>query len=61
VVAAVAPQAGEGPAPELRPASVAAWRAVRARLDARHEQRRATRRFRQDPTAYLAALEARLL
>ena len=61
VVAAVATQAAAVTAPELRPASVATWRAVRARLDARHEHRRAARRFRRHPAAYLAALEARLL
>ena len=61
VVAAVATQAAEVPAADLRPQSVAIWRGVRARLDARHARRRAARRFRKDPTAYLAALEARLL
>ena len=61
VVAAVATQAAELPAPELRPRDVAVWRAMRTRLEMRHERRRAARRFRRDPAAYLAALEARLL
>ena len=61
VVAAVATQVAEVPAPDLRPRDLAAWRAVRARVDARHAWRRAARRFRRDPAAYLAALEARLL
>ncbi len=61
VVAAVATQAAAVPAPELRPRDVAAWRALRARLETRHARRRAARRFRRDPAAYLAALEARLL
>ncbi len=61
VVAAVATQTADVPASALRPASVAAWRAVRVRLETRHERRRAARRFRRDPAAYLAALEARLL
>ena len=61
VVAAVATQAAEVPAAELRPRDVAAWRAMRGRLEVRHARRRAARRFRRDPAAYLAALEARLL
>jgi hypothetical protein len=61
VVAAVATQAAEVRAADLRPRDVTIWRAVRARLETRHERRRASRRFRRDPVAYLAALEARLL
>ena len=61
VVAAVATQAAEVAAPALRPRDLAAWRAVRARLETRHARRRAAQRFRRDPAAYLAALEARLL
>ena len=37
------------------------WTALRHTLDARHERRRSQRRFRRDPKAYLAALEAQLL
>jgi hypothetical protein len=61
VVAAVATQASELAAAELRPQNIAAWQALRAQLETRHEQRRAARRFRRDPATYLAALEARLL
>lgn len=46
---------------ELRPRDLAAWRALRQRLDARHQTRRAQARFRRDPSAYLAALETQLL
>ena len=61
VVAAVATQVAPWSAPELRPTDVAAWRRLRAALEARQEQRRAARRFRRDPAAYLATLEAQLL
>ncbi len=61
VVAAVATQVSDIAASDLQPRNLAAWQAMRARLEARHERRRAARRFRRDPAAYLAALEARLL
>ncbi len=61
VVAAVATQVVEVAASDLRPRELAAWQAIRARLEARHARRRASRRFRRDPAAYLAILEARLL
>ncbi len=61
VVAAVATHLAPWSAPELRPADLAVWRELRAELDARHERRRASRRFRRDPAAYLAPLEAQLL
>ncbi len=61
VVAAVASQTAEIQAADLRPREVATWRTVRARLEMRHARRRAARRFRRDPAAYLAALEERLL
>jgi len=38
-----------------------AWRALRARFDPRQQARVAQRRFRQDPQAYLIALESRLI
>ncbi len=60
VVAAVATQLRVWPAEALRPGSVAAWRQLRKELEVRHEARRAQRRFRRDPAAYLAQLEARL-
>jgi hypothetical protein len=61
VVAAVATQVKEWPGDALRPCSVAAWRQLRMELEVRHEARRASRRFRKDPTKYLAQLEAHLL
>lgn len=61
VVAAVATPLGAWSAQELRRASVAAWRTLREKLEARHEARRAQRRFRRDPAAYLATLEDTLL
>jgi hypothetical protein len=45
----------------LRPPSLARWRALRQHLTQRQETRRAQRRFRHDPAAYLATLEAILL
>ena len=61
VVAAVATQLASWRAQDLRPGDVAAWRQLRTELEARHARRRAARRFRRDPAAYLAGLEARLL
>jgi hypothetical protein len=46
---------------ELRPRDLTTWRALRQRLDARHQTRRAQTRFRRDPAAYLTALEGQLL
>ena len=57
VVAAVATPLGAWTAEELRPASVEVWRTLREKLEAR----RAARRFRRDPAAYLAKLEEYLL
>ncbi len=61
VVAAVATQLRLWPTEALRPGRVAAWRKLREKLEARHEVRRAARRFRRDPVAYLAKLEDTLL
>ncbi len=61
VVAAVATPLRSWTAKELRPASVEGWRTLREKLEARHEARRAARRFRRDPVAYLAKLEDALL
>ena len=41
--------------------SVEVWRKLREKLEVRHEARRAPRRFRRDPAAYLAKLEDSLL
>jgi len=48
-------------ATDLRPRDLEAWRQVRQQMTVRHESRRAQWRFRKDPAAYLAALEAQLL
>jgi hypothetical protein len=46
---------------ELRRPNLERWRGLRHALDLRQEARRQQGRFRKDPAAYLAALEARLL
>ena len=46
---------------ELRPKDYQRWRDLRRQLRQREETRRKPRRFRKDPAAYLAAIEARLL
>ncbi len=61
VVAGAATLLGGIDGPALAPTDVAAWRALRARLDVRHEGRRRQLRFRRDPAGYLRALEAQLL
>jgi hypothetical protein len=48
-------------AQELCPRDREAWRKLRRELDERAESRRAQRRFRHDPAAYLAKLEQQLL
>lgn len=45
----------------LRPRDLAAWKRQRQQVEARHATRRAQARFRRDPHAYLASLEATLL
>lgn len=46
---------------ELHPHDYQAWRHLREQLSFREETRRRQWRFRKDPVAYLAAIEARLL
>ncbi len=46
---------------DLRPRDREAWRKLRQELKERAETRRAQRRFRRDPAAYLAQLEQQLL
>lgn len=46
---------------DLRPRDREAWRKLRRDLEDRAESRRAQRRFRKDPAAYLAKLEQQLL
>jgi hypothetical protein len=48
-------------AEDLRPRDYLQWRNLRAQLQQREECRRQQFRFRKDPAAYLAALEAQLL
>ncbi len=48
-------------ADDLRPRDLAVWKALRQRIAVRHELRRRQARFRRDPVAYLATLEACLL
>jgi hypothetical protein len=60
LVAAVATRSQTFAATDLCPTDLVAWRALRGQLQARQEARRAQRRFRQDPAAYLTALEQQL-
>jgi hypothetical protein len=60
VVAAVATRTQPFGADELAPHDLGRWRELRQELEYRHEARRAQRRFRREPAAYLAALEAQL-
>jgi hypothetical protein len=46
---------------ELRPKDYQRWRDLRRQLQQREETRRQQWRFRKDPAAYLAHIEARLL
>jgi hypothetical protein len=46
---------------DLRPRDYQRWRDLRRQLRQREETRRQQWRFRKDPAAYLAAIEARLL
>ncbi len=46
---------------ELQPSDYQRWRDLRRQLQQREESRRQQWRFRKDPAAYLAAIEARLL
>jgi hypothetical protein len=48
-------------AADLSPRDLALWKALRQRIAVRHELRRRQARFRRDPAAYLATLEACLL
>lgn len=60
VVAAVATRQRPFSADDLAPPDLERWRELRADLEYRHEARRAQRRFRREPAAYLAGLEAQL-
>ncbi len=61
VVAAVATGLHPFTGADLRPHDLAQWQAVRQSVEYRHEARRAQRRFRRAPAAYLAQCEDLLL
>jgi hypothetical protein len=61
LVAAVATRLKPPTPTQLRPTDLTAWQTLRADLEYRHEARRAQGRFRRDPPAYLARVEATLL
>jgi hypothetical protein len=61
VVAILSGGQPEEAAEQLRLKDRAAWQRLRQQLDIRAETRRAQRRFRRDPPAYLAELEQQLL
>ena len=61
VMTAVATKEQIFSAEELRPSDYQRWHDLRAHLQQREETRRQQFRFRKDPAAYLAALEAQLL
>jgi len=61
VIAAVTSKQQIFSAEDLRPRDYLQWRNLRAQLQQREETRRQQFRFRKDPAAYLAALEAQLL
>ena len=61
VVAAVVTKQQLFSAEELQPRNYQRWRDLRRHLQQREDGRRQQFRFRKDPAAYLAALEARLL
>jgi hypothetical protein len=61
LVAAVVTPVHPLSADDLRPRDLATWRAVRQQMARRQDSRRAQSRFRKDPVAYLAALEAKIL
>ena len=61
IVAAVATRSRSFSSADLASVDPDAWRSLRAELEQRCQQRVQQRRFRQDPEAYLANLEARLV
>ena len=61
VVAVLSADRLDGATEQLRLRDREAWHKLRQQLQLRAESRRAQRRFRQDPVAYLAKLEQQLL
>jgi hypothetical protein len=60
LVAAAATRLQTVTGPTLAPADLSAWRSLREDLEQRRITRTQRRRFRRDPQAYLADLEAKL-
>jgi hypothetical protein len=61
LVAAAATRLQTVTGPELAPGNLRAWRDLRGELEQRRGARTQRRRFRRNPTAYLAELEAKLV
>jgi len=61
VMAAVTSKQQRFSVEDLRPRNYQRWRELRRQVQQREETRRQQWRFRKDPAAYLAAIEARLL
>lgn len=61
LMAVVVTQHEDVQAADLQPRDYQVWRQLRAQLWYRQEARRQQFRFRKDPAAYLAVLEAQLL
>ncbi len=61
VMAALTSKAQVFSVEDLRPTDYQRWRDLRRQLQQREETRRQQWRFRKNPTAYLAEIEARLL
>jgi hypothetical protein len=60
LVAGAATRLRDVTGPGLAPTDLSAWRALRGELEQRRAARTQRRRFRRDPTGYLAELEAKL-
>ena len=61
VIAAAATRLRPYSAADLAPENIKAWQELRQARESRRQQRTLRRRFRRDPAAYLAKLEANLL
>jgi len=61
IIAATATRLHPYSAAELAPENIKAWQELRQARETRRQQRTLRRRFRRDPTSYLAQLEANLL
>ena len=61
IIAAAATRLQPSSAADLAPENLNAWQELRQARETRRQQRTLRRRFRRDPTSYLAKLEAHLL